>query len=216
MLKITQRYLNSSLTTERTLRFLAENRKRKLGSLCKGFSRICSNDSPKPTKENPAANSVRTPSPTSKPLVPCSVPVCSSTFCMPCLSCNSPCCNQCCCTSCCSCNPNCCTCNRCCYACKPCCYACNSNCPLFQPYYAYCQSSCACGSNKCGPCVPPNFLPAPPCCQKETVEPEKPSEIIFLKKGKVVHQNRRFSYISVDNPPQKEHKVPLRCPPNQV
>lgn len=192
---ITQRYLTCFLTHEKTLRSLAKYKRRR-GSLCKDSLKICLKDFSKPTKVDPAADSACTLPPL-RPLALCSVPVyTNTTFCGPCFYCN-PCgctpCKQCCSPSCCNCNPSC-------WACNPGCYTCNTNCPLFQPYYHCCPCSCARESNiKCAPCVLPQCAPGLPLCKEESVIEENPSEIIFMNKGKVVHQNRRFTAIGVDN-----------------
>lgn len=218
MLKITQRYLCCSLTPGRNPRFLTKGKKRNQGSLRKASPKICSINWPKPTKEDSAC----TPTSTAGPLAPCSVPLLpSARFCGPCSPCNPSCCTPCnqhwclSCSnwdlSCCNCNPSCCTSNPCCCTCNPSFCTCNSNCyRLFQPC---CPSCCVCGSNnKSGRCVPPPPPPAPACLTKVIVRPENHSEIIFKNKGKIVHENRRFSPIGVENPPLVSLKKNQKCP----
>lgn len=182
MLMCTQRYLNRFLTPERTLRPLVKDKRRR-GSLCKDSPKIYSKHSPKPTNL--------------RPLALCSGPVFrNTTYCGPCFACNlygcTPC-NRCCSPSCCNCNPSCCACN-------PACYNCNAKYPLFQPCNACCRCSCVCESNmKCKPCIPPQRDPSLPLYKEEPVIAEKPSEVIFMNRGKVVHENRRFTAIGVDN-----------------
>lgn len=195
MLRITQRYLNSFLTLERTLRFL-EKKLKKRGSLRKYSLMICWEDSPKPKKAVPASSSACTSSPPSRSLTPFSVPVFpSTTFCVPYFSCNSFYCTPC---------------NQCCYncnarscACYPGYFTLDTNCPLFQPFYSHCGCSCAHGSNiQFTPCIPFQFAPSLPfCTSPELMVAEKPSEVIFKNKGIVMHENFRYTPVGVDNSP---------------
>lgn len=237
MLNNTRHFLSYSLTPERTLRYWTKNKKSNEGSPRKLLPRVCRKNSAKLSKTAKDSDCPLVP-PKQKPFAPYVIPLYPSvTFCGPCFPCNSSCYTpfyQCGC----SCNPSYCTYdpNYCTFkpgycsckpyycTCDPCC--CNVRCcPLYQPYYTRCPSSIRkiCVNEpyyECEQWGPPCFPSCLPFCQEEIVEPKKPSEVIFMKKGQVVHENCRYVPAGADDPPCRaisaQSLFPLWWPPYQV